>query len=175
MIRQLSLATARNTFLRAAPRRFFSSDYSGYYHIEVSNAHNPSLTQLTVTGPDVDGILASMTVALAVQGCSLVELYASKNEDCSISRSTGTESNNIKDVFLVVDRTTGQQFQDDQLRPLGASLLESLKTPINTLSMTGAKDSVESMEQKLDGSTEATDARDQITVLPSTETVSKAV
>ncbi|KAL3940676.1 MAG: hypothetical protein SGBAC_004820 [Bacillariaceae sp.] len=175
MIRQLSLVTARNSFVRTACRRFLSSDYSGYYHIEVSNAHSPSMTQLTVSGPDVDGILASMTVALAIQGCSLVELYASKNTDCSVSRSTGTESNNIKDVFLVVDRITGQQFGDDELHPLAVSLLESLKTPINTLSMTGAKDALKEIEQNLDGAIEATSADDQITVLPSTATVSEAV
>jgi len=176
MLRQLSLATARNnTFLRAMPRRFLSSDLSGFYHIEVSNAHNPSLTQLTVSGPDVDGILASMTVALAVQGCSLVELYAAQSTDCSVCRSTGSESNNIKDIFLVVDRTTGQQFEDDQLYPLATSLLESLKTPINTLSMTGANDVLKELEQNLDSSSKKTDAVDQIKVIPSTETVTQAV
>jgi hypothetical protein len=83
--------------------RSFSKDFSAFYHIEVSNAANPNSTQLTVSGPDVDGILASMTVALAVQGCSLVELHAAKNVDGSI-RSSRTSTSQIKDTFLVVDR-----------------------------------------------------------------------
>ena len=174
MIRQLSLATARNSFLRAAPRRFLSSDLSGFYHIEVSNAHNPTLTQLTVSGPDVDGILASMTVALAVQGCSLVELYAAQATDTSVIRSAGGgESNNIKDIFLVVDRKTGKQFKDDQLKPLAKSLLESLKTPINTLSMTGANDVLKELEKNLGSNNEVPPK--QITVIPSTATIEKAV
>eukprot|EP00980_Cylindrotheca_fusiformis_P010320 scaffold2299_cov131-Cylindrotheca_fusiformis.AAC.7 len=162
---QRAVFTATRRGLQATSRAFFSSDLSGHYHIEVSNAHNPTSTQLTVSGPDVDGILASMTVALAVQGCSLVELYAGKNEDVSIARSSSSSSQ-IKDVFLVVDRTTGRQFQDHQLKPLASALLESLKTPINTLSLTGSKDSAEDMEQKLGEG--FADLEDQITIVPST-------
>lgn len=158
--------------LRSASRALFSSDLSNHYHIEVSNAHNPTSTQLTVSGPDVDGILASMTVALAVQGCSLVELYAGKNEDGSISRSNSSASQ-IKDIFLVVDRSTGTQFQDEQLKPLASSLLESLKTPINTLSLTTAKASLKEMEQNLEGQG-FTELEDQITVLPSTASITES-
>lgn len=163
--------TARKSF-QTASRALFSSDLSSHYHIEVSNAHSPKSTQLTVSGPDADGILASMTVALAVQGCSLVELYAGKNEDVSISRSNSSASQ-IKDIFLVVDRSTGKQFQDEQLNPLASSLLESLKTPINTLSLTGAKDSLEEMEKNLMGQGFA-DLEDQITVLPSTANITES-
>ena len=53
-----------------------SSSLSKYYCVEVSNADRPDATRITVRGPDVDGILASMTVALAQQGCSLKELHA---------------------------------------------------------------------------------------------------
>jgi hypothetical protein len=140
--------------LRSASRALFSSDLSNHYHIEVSNAHNPTSTQLTVSGPDVDGILASM------------------NEDGSISRSNSSASQ-IKDIFLVVDRSTGTQFQDDQLKPLASSLLESLKTPINTLSLTTAKASLQEMEQNLEGQG-FTELEDQITVLPSTASITES-
>jgi hypothetical protein len=65
----------------------------GYYHIEASNAipNDGSIvyaTRLTVTGPDVDGILASMTVALAIKGCSLVSLHAAKSQDMGYREST---------------------------------------------------------------------------------------
>ena len=38
--------------------------------------HRIPTTVLTVRGPDVDGVLASMTAALCAHGCSLVELHA---------------------------------------------------------------------------------------------------
>lgn len=46
--------------------------------MEASNALRPDATVLTVRGPDVDGLLASMTAALTAKGCSLVELHAAK-------------------------------------------------------------------------------------------------
>jgi hypothetical protein len=116
----------------------------------------------SVTGPDVDGILASMTVALAVKGCSLVSLHAAKvqdtgyrkgdlannsnstNERVSYSEDDATppdkdsDSNTIKDVFYVVNRFSGEPFQDDELYDLAESLLEALKTPMAIMGGTGA-------------------------------------
>ena len=153
----------------AETNRYFTTlwpdnmDLDGYYHIEASNAiddkdedGSPTVvyaTKLTVTGPDVDGILASMTVALAMRGCSLVSLHAAKSEDTgfrsqtprvaydaeeeqeksgSSDKSKGPiyEENTIKDVFYVVDRLTGQPFLDEELYDLAESLLESLRTPM---------------------------------------------
>lgn len=136
--------------INAVPRRSFSGggappppslDLTGHYHIEVSNldAHDSGATRLTVTGPDVDGILASMTVALAVRGCSLVSLHAAKDEDGPLQRdhstgggTDGSVTNNIGicDIFYVVDRSTGQPFEDHQLHGLGLSLLEALRSPM---------------------------------------------
>jgi hypothetical protein len=69
----------------------------GYYHIEASNAIPTDgsivyATRLTVTGPDVDGILASMTVALAIKGCSLVSLHAAKSQDMGYRESACSSS-----------------------------------------------------------------------------------
>lgn len=116
-------------------RKFGTSNYSGdlssLYKIEANNAARQGTTQLTVIGPDIDGILASMTVALATQDCSLVELHAAKSVDTSSYHYSPEDQ--IHDIFHVVNRHTGQPFSDDELEPLAISLLEALKTPMVTL------------------------------------------
>ncbi|KAG7339960.1 hypothetical protein IV203_006363 [Nitzschia inconspicua] len=139
-----------------------SPSLEGYYHIEASNSLNNKddtvvyATRLTVTGPDVDGILASMTVALAFKGCSLVSLHAAKSQDTGYreecmhsnhlsyseeqdddNNTNNNDNNTIKDVFYVVNRYTGQPFDDDELYDLAGSLLDALKTPMATLGMVG--------------------------------------
>jgi Transmembrane protein 65 len=59
------------------------------FQIEVSNALRDDATALTVRGPDLDGILASMTAALAVKGCSLVELHAKRLDTNATTTSLG--------------------------------------------------------------------------------------
>lgn len=132
--------------------RFFSSsggaaaavdDWSIYYRIEANNAARHDATQLTVSGPDIDGVLASMTVALAVRGCSLVELHAAKSIDTPhfhhVVHDDGSADDvpMIHDVFCVVERATGKPFGDDDLEPLAKSLLEALKTPMNLVGVGG--------------------------------------
>jgi hypothetical protein len=173
-------------------RRGFSSGSSpsleGYYRIEVSNGleddsvdDDGSLTvvyatKLTVTGPDVDGILASMTVALAMRGCSLVSLHAAKSEDMGWRHNKDKEATNlIKDVFYVVDRLTGQPFRDDELYDLAESLLEALSKPMSMLggpsTAIGANDpaaqSIQHIQKKHPTPPYPT-RREQITVIPST-------
>ena len=120
------------------------SDLSKYYKVEVSNAARPDATKITVVGPDVDGILASMTVALAQQGCSLKELHAGY-VDLSETRSyeKHVEGDQIEDIFFVAKHETGEQFPDETLRDLGESLLKSLANPMTTLSGKEDEDSLE--------------------------------
>lgn len=169
---------------RSAPlasRRFLSTNtYSleGYYHIEASNALQAEdvdedghlqvvyATKLTVTGPDVDGILASMTVALAVKGCSLVSLHAAKSQD--MGHRADITSRNIKDVFYVVDRFTGQPFQDEQLPELAESLLEALKQPMTIVGMeaSNSNNTVQTVLQERPTPPYPTRS-EQITIIPS--------
>jgi hypothetical protein len=125
-----------------------------YYHIEASNAERPNATKLTVHGPDVDGILASMTVALAVKkGCSLVELHAAAtsggvadddddyndqqhNNNDMLGHAKVYDDDNyhfIHDVFWVVQRANGQAFPDDQLHDLALCLLEAAQSPMTVV------------------------------------------
>ncbi len=120
----------------------FNDDQGYEFHIEVSNSHtgNPNTTMLKVIGPDVDGLLASMTAALAVRGCSLFELHAGrakKRRTVEQLNADGTSNNYevnedmIEDIFYVVKRETGHAFEDDELNDLARGLLESTRTPMN--------------------------------------------
>lgn len=106
------------------------------FTVEASNAVRPDATALTVEGPDVDGVLASMTAALAMQGCSIVEISAKRAppKDDSVGKNTSSSSSGgIKDVFFVVDRETGEPFEDDQLEKVARTLLEATRTPLRNL------------------------------------------
>eukprot|EP00527_Entomoneis_sp_CCMP2396_P004271 CAMPEP_0198141060 /NCGR_PEP_ID=MMETSP1443-20131203/4131_1 /TAXON_ID=186043 /ORGANISM="Entomoneis sp., Strain CCMP2396" /LENGTH=182 /DNA_ID=CAMNT_0043803675 /DNA_START=119 /DNA_END=667 /DNA_ORIENTATION=+ len=118
-------------------------DYNNY-HIEASNAARDDCTQLVVTGPDVDGVLASMTIALALQGCSVVDLHAAKSgfsdrhEIIMVEKKDNDDNEDdnvamIQDVFSVIHRKTGKKFKNEQLQVLAQSLLQALNTPIKTL------------------------------------------
>jgi hypothetical protein len=98
------------------------------FTVEASNALRPDATALTVEGPDVDGVLASMISALANQGCSIVEISAKRapaKDTLGISYS-----GKIKDVFYVVDQESGEPFEDDQLEIVAQALLEATRTPL---------------------------------------------
>jgi hypothetical protein len=113
-------------------------DLSKYYRVEVSNAARPDATKITVRGPDVDGILASMTVALAQEGCSLKELhagYANANLSETLSyEHRNEEGSEIEDIFFVAQHTTGKPFPDEALPDLGKTLLKALRKPMACLS-----------------------------------------
>jgi Transmembrane protein 65 len=104
------------------------------FTVEVSNTVRSDATALTVEGPDVDGVLASMTTALAKQGCSIIEISAKRVP----AKGTAGSRNAIKDTFYVVDSATGEPFEDDQLEMVARSLLESTRTPLRSLELARA-------------------------------------
>jgi hypothetical protein len=134
------------------------SDLRCYYHIEASNAARPGATALIVSGPDVDGMLASMTVALAMGGCSLLELHAAKSDFCD---RVSAESTGVRDIFYVVNKETGEPFSDDDLEVLAVALLESLRSPMTTL---GRKDA---WKETVEGAKPYDSVEEQITIVPS--------
>ena len=152
-------------------------DFSAYYCVEVSNADRPDATKLTVRGPDVAGMLASMTLSLAREGCSVVELHAQTAASAALtganlrepdmtSHRTVTGDDQIEDVFYVVHGATGEQFRDHALETLANSLLDSLRTPMNVLSGGGQQAALEKFHRRHD----PVPSRDsQITVIKSFE------
>lgn len=101
------------------------------FEIEASNAVRDNATSLKISGPDVDGLLASMTAALAVRGASIVEINA-KATDLG-----------IEDFFFVVKRETNDPFDDDELEELAQGLLDSTRTPMNVNSVKAAMHELE--------------------------------
>lgn len=131
------------------------------FQIEASNAARNGVTCLTVRGPDVDGILASMTAALAVRGCSLVELHA--------GRRINSDRDEIEDVFYVLDRETGKPFDDDDLEDLAMSLLDSTRTPMNVTAVKSRLHELEHLNANLKArihKLEQVVREKQITVIP---------
>lgn len=143
-------------------KRAFTTAFGKYYHIEASNAERDDATKLTVSGPDVDGILASMTVTLAVKNCSLVELHAGHAMDCSHDHVV-EDTHMIKDIFYVINRQTGKPFADGELQGLAEALLNAAKSPMKGLA--GANSKVGDLESHLEEYVDLPET--QITVIPS--------
>ena len=62
----------------------------------------------------------------------------------------GDDSNKaIEDVFYVVNRETGEPFDDDELEPLARSLLDSTRTPMNVNTVKAAMHELESTNSYL--------------------------
>ncbi|KAL3800865.1 hypothetical protein HJC23_001702 [Cyclotella cryptica] len=62
------------------------------FEVEVDNEVNPGYTTVIVRGPDVDGVLASITACIASCGCSVAELHAGYRKEGDLVISTGEES-----------------------------------------------------------------------------------
>lgn len=150
--------------------RAFSEEQEFEFLIEASNAIRDDATALRVTGPDVDGLLASMTAALAVRGCSLVELHAQRKGNHNSCKGDDDERL-VEDVFYVINRNTGEPFDDEDLEGLARELLDSTRTPmLNVNSVKAAMHELESTNSYLKArirKLEEVVYAKQITVIPS--------
>ena len=121
----------------------FNDEQEFEFQIEASNAGpREDATMLTVKGPDVDGILASMTAALAAHGASIVAIHAEREECDKLEKQ-------VNDVFYVVKRGTGEPFGDDELEDLAEELLNSTRTPMNVNSVKAAMNELETTNTHL--------------------------
>jgi hypothetical protein len=84
------------------------------FEVEASNDDDPASTTLIVRGPDRDGLLAGLSVALTLRGCSILDVHAHKLED-------GT----VVDKFLVVDQQTKKRLRDEELADVLKLLLDA--------------------------------------------------
>ncbi|CAB9509832.1 Transmembrane protein 65 [Seminavis robusta] len=132
------------------------------FSVEASNAVRNDATLLTVRGPDIDGLLASMTATLTAQGCSLVELHAGRRRD---------SSEEIEDVFVVIQQETQQPVPDDELDDLAGALLEATLHPITVRSFQSKNLQLEEDNQQLQLRIQKLEQllqERQITIIPST-------
>mmetsp|Transcript_6742 Transcript_6742/g.10245 ORF Transcript_6742/g.10245 Transcript_6742/m.10245 type:complete len:372 (-) Transcript_6742:215-1330(-) len=114
------------------------------FEVEVSNDEREDATVLTVRGPDVDGVLAGITAALTLNGCSLLEVRANSTivdiESDSGSESSGDadgkqkySSNAFEDTFVIVDQETKEKIRDEDLEQLCRVILDASKEGPNLL------------------------------------------
>ena len=141
LVNLLMIDTSRSSTLKL---QAFNEEQEFEFTIEASNAVRKDATALTVRGPDVDGMLASMTAALAVRGCSLVELHAKRNAE-----NMDNETKTIQDVFYVVQRNSQLPFDDDDLQDLAQDLMDSTRTPMNVNSFKAAMHDLEKDNNQL--------------------------
>jgi len=84
------------------------------YKVDASNEKRADATTITIRGPDADGLLASMTTALAMMGCSLLEVHA-----------TTIAQGAIEDVFVVQRGYEKKAFSDEELGDIVRTLHEA--------------------------------------------------
>jgi hypothetical protein len=131
----------------------FHEDYEFNYTVEASNQMRQGVTALIVKGPDMDGLLASLTSTLAVRGCSLVEMHAKRSHSNLQMDNDGFDRNDrmIEDVFYVVRRDTGEPFDDDDLEDLAHGVLEATRSPMNITTFKAAMQELENTVTYLRG------------------------
>ena len=126
----------------------FHEDQEFQFTVEASNALRQGVTALTVQGPDMEGLLASLTAALSVRGCSLIEMHAKRSLSNLQKDDSGFDPDDklIEDVFYVVKRETGEPFDDDELEDLAHGLLEATRAPMN---INGVKAAMHELENTI--------------------------
>lgn len=116
--------------------------------VEIDNAVNPGLTTVYVRGPDVDGVLASITARIAAHGCSVVKLDAGlrgSGDDTTTLQNLLSQSPTlvVEDTFIIRNRATGRAVDNDDLDDLARTILAAAKDPLNSHSLKGQIESLE--------------------------------
>ena len=140
LVNLLFIDTSRSSTLKF---QAFGEAQEFEFTIEASNAIRDNVTALTIRGPDVDGLMASMTAALSVRGCSIKEIHA------QLMQPDDEDDTEIQDVFYVVNRETGEPFGDDELETLAQGLLDSTRTPMNVNTVKAAMHELENTNSYL--------------------------
>ena len=111
-----------------------SEDNEFAFEVEANN-DDPDSTELTIRGPDNDGLLASVTASLSLGGYSILYVSAHKLKDGS-----------IEDKFRVVDQGTKKRIDDD-LRKVSELVLDATKE--NSLLLKAQVNELESLNEHL--------------------------
>ena len=119
-----------------------------------------SVTVLTIRGPDVDGILASMVTALTDEGCSLVELSAKpkavvvsndddEDDDKAVAVNEKMKGPQVfEDIFII--KRNGLAIPENELDGLAHRLWDVLKSPLNIPTLTAKFKDVENKNIELE-------------------------
>jgi len=112
LVNLLFIDTDRSTSLKL---QHIADETEFAFEVECYN-ENPNSTTFIVKGPDNDGLLAGMTAALTLNGCSILDVSAHKLPD-------GT----IEDKFAVVNQATQRRLDDNELDHVSQVLLNATK------------------------------------------------
>jgi len=115
MINLLFIDTERSASLKLLS---MNDEHEYAFDIEVSNALRQGATTIIVRGPDVDGLLASITSALNTFECSLLE----------VSAINSGEEGTIEDKFVIVNSKTKEAIDDDKLEDLANVILDATRS-----------------------------------------------
>mmetsp|Transcript_21768 Transcript_21768/g.43576 ORF Transcript_21768/g.43576 Transcript_21768/m.43576 type:complete len:357 (-) Transcript_21768:52-1122(-) len=119
------------------------------FEVEIDNTINPGLTTVLVRGPDIDGVLASITATLASHGCSIVKLDAGLRGGDGVADTSlhnllsQTPTTVLEDKFIIRNRATGRAVDNDDLDDLARVILAAAKDPLNAHSLKGQIESLE--------------------------------
>mmetsp|Transcript_33078 Transcript_33078/g.77376 ORF Transcript_33078/g.77376 Transcript_33078/m.77376 type:complete len:327 (-) Transcript_33078:48-1028(-) len=104
-------------------------DGQSEFQIRLCNEERPGSTAIHIDGPgDVDGILASVTTAMAVYGCTIREMDGERGN--VIRKDDGASTyGGFRFSFWV--QQDGNEVEDDQLDDLGSAILAAAKEPAN--------------------------------------------
>ena len=128
------------------------------FELEVDNELHPGYTTVIVRGPNVDGVLASITASLASVGCSVVELHAENRAKKKKEEVSGildqiaynnTHKSYLEDVFIIRDRATQQAIDDDDLDDLARTILSAAKDPLNSHTLKAQVDGLQDLNMAL--------------------------
>mmetsp|Transcript_26372 Transcript_26372/g.40467 ORF Transcript_26372/g.40467 Transcript_26372/m.40467 type:complete len:363 (-) Transcript_26372:318-1406(-) len=129
------------------------------FEIEASNSIRSDGTTVTVKGPDVDGMLASVTQVLTERGYSLVEVHASPRQHGQMegkisslhSSITNLPEGTIEDTIVVRPRGEKhkKQVDDDELDELAKMILAACKDPLSAHTLKAQVTDLESTNMEL--------------------------
>lgn len=130
MINLLFVDTQRSEILKL---QALTQDQELAFEVEASNRVRSDATAITVKGPDVDGVLASMTAALSAAGYSVVELHAESRDEADETIFSGEPT--YEDIFIVRPRGSKEKVPDDELDDLAHAVLSACKDPLSSHSL----------------------------------------
>mmetsp|Transcript_4794 Transcript_4794/g.8251 ORF Transcript_4794/g.8251 Transcript_4794/m.8251 type:complete len:335 (-) Transcript_4794:40-1044(-) len=120
------------------------------FSVDVSNEECPSVefTCVTVEGPNIPGVIASVATALTVAGCKIQTMNGVRAD---LSVTTGSISNKTGEgmCFTFVIHRNGAQVADDKLDELAKLVLQAAKEPNNINSLTTANEQLRTENSQL--------------------------
>jgi len=121
------------------------------FSVDLSNEECPhgEFTYLTVEGPNIPGVIASVATALNVVGCKIQTMNGVRGE---LGDMTGSISNRIGPgmCFTFAIHRDGTQIADDKLDEVAKVVLHAAKEPYNANSLTAYNDQLRSTNVDLE-------------------------